>query len=114
MTIPPLSDAQREQARHAATEARRRRAEVKRALRAGEQTLAEVLALAERDDVIAQIKVVDIVKCVPRVGDVRAAQVMERLEIAPNRRLRGLGRHQAAGLLAEFEARTNRTNRTGS
>jgi hypothetical protein len=28
--------------------------------------------------------------------------VMQRLDIAPNRRLRGLGRHQVAGLKAEF------------
>ena len=36
------------------------------------------------------------------VGAVRAAKVMERLEIAPNRRLRGLGKHQTAALVAEF------------
>ena len=36
MTIPPLSDEQRSQAREAATAARRHRAEVKRALRNGE------------------------------------------------------------------------------
>ena len=35
VTIPPLSDEQRQLARHAATEARRRRAEVKQALRTG-------------------------------------------------------------------------------
>ena len=53
MTIPPLSDEQRQQARSAATQARRRRADVKQALRSGERTLAEVLTLAEQDDVIA-------------------------------------------------------------
>lgn len=102
MSIPPLSDEQRQQARHAATEARRRRAEVKQALRAGEQSLAQVLAAAEHDDVIAHTKVVDVLKSLPRVGSVRAAKVMGRLEIAPNRRLRGLGKHQTAGLVSEF------------
>ena len=48
VTIPPLSDEQRQQARHAATEARRRRAEIKQTLRSGERSLAEVLDLAER------------------------------------------------------------------
>ena len=104
MTIPPLSDEQRQQARHAATEARRRRAEVKQALRTGERTLAEVLGLAEQDDVIAHTKVVDVLKSLPRVGAVRAARVMERLDIAANRRLRGLGKHQTAALIAEFPA----------
>jgi len=104
VTIPPLSDEQRSQARHAATEARRRRAEVKQALRTGERTLADVLDQAEQDDVIAHTKVVDVLKSLPRVGTVRAAKVMERLDIAANRRLRGLGKHQAAALVAEFPA----------
>jgi len=104
VTIPPLNNEQRQQARHAATEARRRRAEVKQALRSGERTLAEVLAQAERDDVIAHTKVVDVLRSLPRVGAVRATRLMERLEIAANRRLRGLGKHQTAALIAEFPA----------
>ena len=104
MTIPPLSDEQRQQARTAATEARRRRAEIKQSLRSGERTLAEVLEQAEQDDVIAHTKVVDVLKSLPRVGAVRAARVMERLDIAANRRLRGLGKHQTAALVAEFPA----------
>ena len=102
MTIPPLSDEQRQQARNAATQARRRRAEIKQALRSGERSLAEVLALAEQDDVVAHTKVIDVLKALPRVGAVRAAKVMERLDIAANRRLRGLGKHQTAALVGEF------------
>ena len=102
MSIPPLSDEQRQQARRAATEARRRRAEIKQALRTGDQSLAQVLEAAERDDVIAHTKVVDVLKSLPRVGAVRAAKVMDRLDIAPNRRLRGLGKHQTAALVSEF------------
>ncbi len=106
MTIPPLSDEQRQQARHAATEARRRRAEVKQHLRTGERTLADVLEQAENDDVIAHAKVIDVLKALPRVGSVRAGKVMGRLDIAANRRLRGLGKHQTAALIAEFSPRT--------
>jgi hypothetical protein len=106
VTIPPLSDEQRQQARNAATQARRRRAEIKQTLRSGERSLAEVLALAGEDDVIAHTKVIDVLKALPRVGAVRAAKVMDRLEIAANRRLRGLGRHQTAALVAEFSARS--------
>ena len=104
MTIPPLSDEQRQQARNAATEARRRRADIKQSLRLGQTTLADVLAVAERDEVVAHAKVVDVLKSLPRVGAVRATRVMARLDIAPNRRLRGLGKHQTAALLAEFSA----------
>ncbi len=107
MTIPPLSDEQRQQARSAATEARRRRADIKQALRTGGRTLAEVLALAEQDEVVAHAKVVDVLKSLPRVGVVRAGKVMDRLDIAPNRRLRGLGKHQTAALIAEFAVRSD-------
>lgn len=100
--IPALSSEQREQARHAATEARRRRAEVKQALRSQTMTLAEVLELAGRDEVVAHAKVIDVLKSMPRVGVVRATKVMENLQIAPNRRLRGLGKHQVSGLISEF------------
>jgi hypothetical protein len=107
VTIPPLSDEQRQQARHAATEARRRRAEIKQALRSGESSLEQVLVLAETDDVIAHAKVIDVLKALPRVGAVRAGKVMERLDIAANRRLRGLGKHQTAALIAEFSDRSS-------
>lgn len=102
MPIPDLTEEQRQRARDAATQARRRRAEVKQALRSGELTIAAVLALADTDEIVAHTKVIDVLKSQPRVGEVRAARVMERLRIAPNRRLRGLGRHQIDGLIAEF------------
>ncbi len=105
MTIPPLSNEQRLEARHAATEARRRRAQVKQALRTGELSLADVLDLAESDDVVAHTKVVDTLKALPRVGAVRAEKIMLRLDIASNRRLRGLGKHQVAALIEEFGRR---------
>lgn len=105
MPIPPLSEEQLRQAREAATTARRRRAEVKEQLRTGQLTLSEVIDLAESDDVVAHTKVVDVLKCLPRVGEKRAAEVMNRLDIAANRRLRGLGPHQIASLRHEFASR---------
>ena len=87
MSIPTLSPEQLSAAREAATRARRVRAEFK----------------AAEDDVLAHVKVVDLLKALPRVGEKRAAEIMERLDIAPNRRIRGLGRHQIAGLRAEFD-----------
>lgn len=114
MSIPHLSEEQRQQARHAATEARRRRAEVKESVRDGRVSIAEVLTLADSDDVVAHTKVIDLLRAQPRVGTVRASRVMERLQIAPNRRLRGLGRHQVAGLVDEFDDRTDHGTHTRS
>ena len=45
----------------------------------------------------------NLLEAMPGVGKVRAAQIMERLEIAPSRRLRGLGDRQRKALLADFD-----------
>ena len=103
MAIPTLSPEQLQAARQAATQARRARAELKEQVRTGSLPLGQALDIASKDDVLAHVKVVDLLKALPRVGDKRAAEIMERLEIAANRRVRGLGRHQVAGLKAEFE-----------
>ncbi len=102
MTIPQLTSEQLQAARAAATAARRARADLKNSVRAGKLSLAEALDSAADDDILAHVKVVDLLKALPRVGEKRAAVVMEKLDIAPNRRIRGLGRHQLAGLRAEF------------
>ena len=82
--------------------ARRARADFKSRLRTGELTLTEALELAGANDVLAHMRVYDLLRSLPRVGDKRAASTMERLDIAANRRVRGLGRHQLAGLKSEF------------
>ncbi len=103
MAIPQLTTEQLQAARAAATQARRRRAELKAKVRSGALTLSQALDVAGADDVLAHVKVVDLLKSLPRVGEKRAAAVMERLDISANRRIRGLGRHQIAGLKAEFK-----------
>lgn len=102
MSIPMLTSEQLQAARAAAANARRVRAELKAKVRGGLLGLGAALDAAAKDEVLAHVKVVDLLKCVPRVGEKRAHDVMTRLDIAPNRRIRGLGRHQIAGLKAEF------------
>ena len=84
---------------------RRARADLKSKVRSGELSLGQALDAASGDEVLAHVKVVDLLKALPRVGEKRAALVMERFDIAANRRIRGLGRHQLAGLKAEFSDR---------
>lgn len=101
MSLAPLSDEQLQAARARATEARRCRARIKQQLRDGTLSLAEVLD-RHREEAIAQLRVVEVLKCLPRVGDKTAHEVMRRIDIAQNRRLRGLGRQQIAKLKEEF------------
>lgn len=94
MAIPQLSTEQLQSAREAATQARRARAALKDQIKEGELSFANALNRAVEDDTLSRIKVVDLLRAMPRVGVTRAAEIMESLQIAPNRRVRGLGRHQ--------------------
>ena len=60
MALPDLTPEQRAQALEKATQARRRRAEVKNALKARSMNLSEVLELADSDEAVAKMKVVSL------------------------------------------------------
>ena len=102
MALPPLTPEQRAAALEKAAQARRSRAELKAKLKNSSTSLAEVLDAWEGDEVIGKMKVSALLEALPGVGKVRAQQIMERLEIAPSRRLRGLGDRQRKALLDEF------------
>jgi len=71
-------------------------------LKRGGTTLKQVLVDAESDEALAKLKVSALLESLPGVGKVRAAALMEQFEIAPSRRVRGLGERQRQALLNEF------------
>lgn len=102
MTGPPdLTPDQRQAALAKAAEARRARAEVREALRTGEMTFPDVLDRAD-DDLVGGIKVKAILTAIPGLGKIKSYRLMQRVGIAENRRLRGLGSKQKEALLAEL------------
>jgi hypothetical protein len=103
MPLPELDDEARRQALEKAAQARRVRAELKQQLKAGEIDFAEVIRRAEHDEVVAKTKVSAVLEALPKVGKVRARKLMERLDISPSRRVRGLGANQREKLLEAFE-----------
>ena len=102
MALPQLTEEQRAAALEKAAAARKIRAELKERLKRGGTTLVDVLKQAEENEVLGKMKVSALLEALPGVGKVRAQQTMERLEIAPSRRLRGLGDQQRKALLGEF------------
>lgn len=102
MALPPLTPEQRKAALEKAAKARRERAEVKNRLKRGAVSLSEVLKDGQTDDVIGKMKVSALLEALPNVGKVRAQQIMEELEIATSRRLRGLGDRQRKALLERY------------
>ena len=105
MPLPELDPEQRAAALAKAAEARRIRAELKQMLKAGEVSLREVLDRSSSAEPLAKMKVADVLEAMPAFGPVKARRLMEELEIASSRRLRGLGPRQREALLATFESR---------
>jgi hypothetical protein len=102
VALPPLTSEQRAEALAKAALARQRRAEIKARLKHSGESLGAVLDMGETDDVVGKMRVSALLESLPGVGKVRAAQIMERLGIAPTRRVRGLGARQRAALVAEY------------
>ena len=102
MALPELTPEQRAAALEKAAAARRARAELKDRLKKGETDLKTVLKNAETDEIIGKMKVSALLEALPKVGKVKAQEIMTELEIAPTRRLRGLGDRQRRALLARF------------
>ncbi len=99
---PQLTDEQRAAALAKAAEVRRARSEMKMRLKMGSVTFPELLEEADRNDVIAKIKVLAVLESLPGVGKVKARRTMEEVGIAESRRLSGLGPQQRKALLEEF------------
>lgn len=99
MTLPTLTPEQRAQALERAAAARKARGELLSAVKAGDLSVADVLARAETDDIAKKTKVSALIKALPGVGAVKAAQILEELAIADSRRIGGLGVNQRQALL---------------
>jgi transposase len=102
VALPPLTPEQRQAALDKAAASRRERAAVKNRLKHSGASIVEVLEQGQDNEVIAKMRVVDLLQSMPGVGKVRARQIMDRLHISESRRVRGLGTNQVAALQREF------------
>ncbi|MCT1366768.1 MULTISPECIES: integration host factor, actinobacterial type [Kocuria] len=103
MALRPLTDQERAAAREKAKLSRQARANAKLALKNREITIEQFLKRADTDEALQRIRVEDMLKSLPSIGEVRAAAIMRDLRIAPSRRLRGLGAHQRKNLIEYLE-----------
>ena len=104
MALPTLTKEERAAALLKATAARKIRAEVREKLKSNKISLADFFSRIQTEDAVGKMKVVAFLESMPGVGKIRAENIMERLGIAPSRRLRGLGPNQINALLTEFSS----------
>jgi guanylate kinase len=103
MALPPqLTTEERARALAKAAHSRKRRAEIKLKIKSGELSMDRILELAKTDDAVAKMRVKELLESVSGVGKIRALSLMERLNISPQRRIQGLGRHQIKDLRNEL------------
>lgn len=104
MSAPPqLTPEERQAALAKAKASRQVRAMIKSRVKSGELSIAAVLSLAESDQAVANMRVLELVESLTGVGKIRGKSILERLDISLTRRIKGLGRHQLNSLKAEFE-----------
>ena len=112
MPIPPkLTAEQRSAALAKSTAARQVRAATKARVKVGDLTLSAVFDLANSDEAIAKMRVVELLESFSGVGKVRAIATLDRLQISQTRRIQGLGTAQRQNLLREFPDRIGATQR---
>lgn len=103
MAKPPVLTAQeRVAALEAAKIARKSRADVKEQVRSGQLKVLQVIELASTNSAIGKMRISELIEALPGFGKVRAASILERLEISSNRRIQGLGVLQLQKLRKEF------------
>lgn len=104
MALPPqLSPEERARALEIAKRSRQERAQIKSEIHRGNISFAQFIKLASENEVLSKMRVAELLESLPGYGKIRAQALMEKLEISPTRRVKGLGRHQRDALLREFE-----------
>ncbi|MGC5024415.1 integration host factor, actinobacterial type [Tsukamurella sp. DT100] len=103
MALPTLTPEQRADALAKAAAVRNARAAIKNQLKTGATTLSAVLGRAD-EPAVGKTKVSALLQALPKVGKVKAGEIMTELEIAENRRVAGLGERQRAALVERFAA----------
>lgn len=110
-TPPILTPDERAAALAKASAARKRRAEVKLKIKAGILDIESVYELSHSDEAISKMRVAEMLESITGVGKIRALAMMERLNISPTRRIKGLGTNQLKNLLSEFSATSIKAKR---
>jgi hypothetical protein len=95
MNVPILTPQQRQAGLLKAAAARKATGAVVADLKAGRLSLAAALG----DDRAQRVRVAQLVRALPHVGQVKAARILEDAGIAESKRVAGLGPRQRAALI---------------
>ena len=101
MKPPTLTPEQRRTALEKAAAVRKGRAEIKTGLARRCLTIPEILGRVD-DPLVGGMRTSAVLMALPGIGKKRSARILQRVGIAPNRRLRGLTARQRDALVDEL------------
>src|ERR1700720_969966 len=97
VAAPERSLVQRMEALQRANDIRRRRAQLKRALKAGPQPIHELLL--QPPEYLETAKVFDLLLAVPKYGRVKVNKILSQCKISPSKTVGGLSERQRGELV---------------
>lgn len=101
--LPGMTREQRIAALEKAKQARLLRADTKHKLSTGEISIKELILSQEKS--IRKMKLIDALKCLPKIGQIKAEKIMNELNIPTNKRIGGLGYLQRRKLVEYLDAK---------
>lgn len=101
MVLPKLTPEEKQRALKKAQEMRSRRSQIRKQLKSGQLTLAEVLANTD-DEAILRMRVSYLLESLPKIGKVSTRKIMEDIGINESRRVQGLGERQRNALMEKL------------
>lgn len=110
MPLPYLTPEQKAEALKKAQTMRSKRTELRRALKQGEISLAELLD-REDDEIVTKMRVIYLLESLPKIGKVTAQKIMDEVGISMSRRVQGLGVRQKEALLARLMSKDENKRR---
>jgi hypothetical protein len=99
MALPTLTAEQRGEALKKALEVRAARKKLLEQVTSGEVSVAQVLERGKTDPMVGKTKVLAVVRALPGIGAVRAAELLSVAGIAEGRRVGGVGSNQHSALI---------------
>jgi len=95
MAVPFISREKRDESLKKARYYKIQRSEIKQSIKKGSMLLSDVFGSDEEiKDIVANIKIVDIVKSLPGIGEIKAKKILKNLRISDRKTLKGLGEKQ--------------------
>ncbi|MEE0776114.1 MAG: integration host factor, actinobacterial type [Bacillota bacterium] len=102
MAVPKISPEDRAKALQKAQQVRKERASLREKMKTGAMTMKDVIDKKE-DDIVGGMRVKYVLESLPGIGKVRAKELMDRIGIDENRKVKGLGSRQEAALLEHLK-----------